>query len=351
MNVDCCVGFMLGCIAVCALVFVLGGCDRQSVAEQSPKTTVSRRIKEVTPHQVRLAKTRPDEKLEGELAPSGDGRGVAVEDLSSGGSPLTEDEKQALSGVSDQLRDAFDLYAQGGNDPSALAQLQRALMAIRPTPFLRAAREMVRFGSAEEKKAALQAIGIRFARNNNVALQISDTGEVMRAPTGEPDGRDDPNEDEILPGDSADGEKKVSQEERRAKQTQAIVESVASAFADADESVRHAAVEAAMSLPKEESGILVSRLMSEGDAGLQTALLEALADSREPSDLVVSIQALSSEDASVAALAANNLKAATGQDFKTEKDAAEWLERNNGNFAESSGVRAAVENNTNKETK
>ena len=106
-----------------------------------------------------------------------------------------------------------------------------------------------------------------------------------------------------------------------------------------------------MSLPKEESGILVSRLMSEGDAGLQTALLEALADSREPSDLVVSIQALSSEDASVAALAANNLKAATGQDFKTEKDAAEWLERNNGNFAESSGVRAAVENNTNKETK
>lgn len=335
MSFDSYVGFALGCALTCVVSLVLSGCSRQSESGPSPKAAVTKKIREAAPRKVRSDKNVHENKAQGAERQAEGEQGVAVEDTSSSGGSPTEAEKEAMVGVADQLRDAFDQCAQGGNDPSAFAQLQRTLMAIRPTPFLRAAREMIRHGTVEEKKVALQAVGLRFARNGNVAVQVSDTGEAMQATTAEPDGRDDPSEDVILPGDSAGGEKKVSQEERRAVQSQTIVESVANAFSDADESVRLAAVEAAMALPKEESGILVSRLMSEGDAGLQTALLEALAGSGEPSDLIVSIQALSSENESVASLASRNLKEATGQDFKTEKEAAEWLERTNSNFINS----------------
>ena len=205
--------------------------------------------------------------------------------------------------------------ALASEDENALREIVRSLAVYRKQTLLNAIRGLVRHGLPEQRRNALYALALSFGSGTSKMR----TSVTKNSETTQPDDAD--------LGIVSDGLPESPDElERQARQTHDIVCAVGDGLEDNDTSVRQAAFEAMMSLDDEERGILSQQVLSGEDVELKRRLLSELSGSEDKQDLMLSISALENEDPSVRSLAAANVEAATGQDFKTQDEALEWLE-------------------------
>lgn len=205
--------------------------------------------------------------------------------------------------------------ALASEDEDAVREIARSLAVYRRQTLLNAIRGLVRHGLPDQRRNALYALALSFGPGTSKMR----TSVTKNSETTQPDDAD--------LGIVCDGLPESPDElERQARQTHDIVCAVGDGLEDNDTSVRQTAFEAMMSLDDEERGVLSQQVLSGEDVELKRRLLSELSGSEDRQDLMLSISALEDEDPSVRSLAAANVEAATGQDFKTQDEALEWLE-------------------------
>jgi len=223
-----------------------------------------------------------------------------------------EEAQQALSesGLNPSaMEDLRDIFSQLSADESTdEGRLMQALSCYKPSVILGAAGNILKFGTSEEKGRALYAVGMFFGKESS---------------TGVPSGVTHPKE--VAIGD--DGSEYVAPAAERP--TQQLVSTVVAGLSDEDEGVRDAAFDVMCALPDEESGVLAANLLSDGDAGLQERLMREAVDA---SDIRLLLMGMGSESQDVRGLAAEGLKSAFGQEFASQKEAAEWYEAHHKDF-------------------
>ena len=227
---------------------------------------------------------------------------------------------------------AATLYAAlSEEDGDAVREVLHSLAAYRKQTLLTALRGLVRHGSPEQRRNALYALALSFgAETSKMRTSVTKSGEMTKA------------DDEDL-GVIGDGiPESPDAMEREAKRSHDIVCAVADGLEDNDASVRQAAMETMLALESEERGVLAQQVLSGEDADAKRHLLSAISDSEDRQDLMLSIAALGSDDPSVRTLAAANVKAATGQDFRTQDEALEWVESHTTAAVEADKAEAAL---------
>lgn len=275
------------------------GTARPVPARVSPKPRLAE-----TDEVVVRTKIGEQEEVARTLGHSAPARPARVKDV------VTHDEAMAF--VSKELADMW------GEDAKRTAEGLRRLGALGRSTLLECLRERMRLGTAQERVGAVLSLGALFGEESGKMKKMVDDGKGSFAPAEDGDEGNFVSDHDMSEG--------LSDEERAARQTKELVKALADGLSDSDNDVRSAAYDAMRALAREEAGILEGQIFSGNDAELKMALLADAAEAKGEAGVMTSIAGLENSDANVAAAAAKNLKAITGQDFKTEQQALDWWE-------------------------
>jgi len=318
----------VGKIAGFVLVGLAGGgvgfcCGRLSVQDSEPKAVAEAPAPRRTVAKAAAVRVRPEASAPAKAAD--DVRAEKVEPVRT--QPAGEPSESATVArvkevISHDEARAFveaELANMWGEDQKKTAEGLRRLGALGRATLLACLRERIRLGSAQEREGAVLTVGALFGEEAGKMKKMVDDGKgSFSLAEGGDDG------DFVSDRDATDG---LSPEERAARQTKEVVKAISDGLSDADDAVRNAAYDAMRALAREEAGILEGQIFSGTDTELKLALLADAAAKTGEAGVMTSIAGLENEDKDVAAAAAKNLKAATGQDFKTEQQALDWWEK------------------------
>ena len=274
-------------------------------AKTGKRQTVSKSASTAAPSRVRkIPAVTPSSFID--ATEDGGAEAIAIEEDTVQRSKY-EDE---VSAIAAQLADAM-----ASEDEDAMREIARNLAVYRKQTLLNAIRGLVRHGLPEQRRNALYALALSFGSGTSkMRTSVTKNGE-----TTQPD-----NADLGIVGDGLS--ESPGELERQARQTHDIVCAVGDGLEDNNSSVRQAAFETMMSLDDEERGALSQQVLSGENVELKRRLLSEISGSEDKQDLMLSMSALENEDPSVRSLAEANVKAATGQDLKTQDEALEWME-------------------------
>ena len=232
----------------------------------------------------------------------------------------------------ERIESAFAEFDASDGGAEAESRLLSTLMSENPTLLLSAVRDMMRTGDVKMQMTALTAISAVYGDPQSPAsVEMGDGVEIAGEANDEPSPKagteDEALDAEIraksraLEADGADGEE-------AALRIKLLVDSVATGLEGADADVRTAALETALTLPEEASGVLASQILSGDDAALKQSLLAKVGGSADPGHLRIDLQAMSGEDDSARRQAADNLEQALGRRFSSAEEAAAWIDGN-----------------------
>lgn len=237
------------------------------------------------------------------------------------------DEKASLSNPDlnpAAMDELGDIFSQVAFDDITDGQLAQRLSCYKPSAILAAAGSVMKFGTSDEKKNALCAVGMFFGKEGSTGVSFELTHPKREIAIGE------------------NGEELASPAAERP--TGDLVSTVYAGVSDQDAGVRDTAFDVMHSLPDEERGVLAANILSGGDVGLQQRLM---AEAGEGEDGVrILLMGMGSESQEVRSIAAEGLRNAFGQEFASQKEAAEWYEAHHREFlqgAEASAAPVAVE--------
>ena len=327
------IGAILALSATGGLVWFVVG-DRTETREAAPSVKKVSRIPDAPAKHMsakpifrrgKVEDREADKPKEGEVCmmKTADLAGSAVQ----AGDGLVDPEFQP-----ETMKQLQTLFEKMERKPESESAFLHDLSCYRKSAVLAAAKSAMRFGTRAQKAGALFAVGSLFSSSDQGGRMVGGDSESKQsvAPA-------DPGENVSTDGETINrtvtskepakvSEQPMTQEELE-RQSQSVIGVVSSGLADADADVRSVAFSAMRSLSAEESGVLASQVLCGEDADMKMDLMREAGESSDFNDLRISLMGMGNADQAVRAQAAANLKAASGQDFTTQEQAANWLEQ------------------------
>ena len=248
-----------------------------------------------------------------------------------------------------EIQKLFDKLEQKGVSDS---QFLLSLSCYKRSAIVGAAKNIMRFGTPKEKQNALWAIGMVFGSDSKDSIRIvkenssddlvsisslSKTANDKSLTPEDANFGKDPNtveEDSRSPTEVTRDDHQADSDESI---SHGIVATVSAGLTDDDSSVRDTAFDVMRVLPKDESSLLASSLLSDGDSVLQERLMGSLDGEVLEFDISLSLMGMGSQNENVRNQAAQNLMKIFGKSFSSQKEASEWYEANGKEFLQGAG--------------